>query len=180
MMSIFLAAALSLILILAAVQDLRFQKIPNLLTYPTMGMGVLYHSVTSGFDGFSFAATGLAAGIGLLLVPYVMGGMGAGDAKLMGAVGAVVGAKGAFIAFLYSAVIGGIYAFLLILVRRQFLRSLIEKHTTTLKTLVFTQQYIPIPVSNKEKQPKLCYGIAIAIGTLLYMSLKLSGYNLIT
>jgi prepilin peptidase CpaA len=176
MMNIFLTIALCTVLILAAVQDLRFQKIPNLLTYPTMGIGVIYHSVTNGLDGFFFAATGLAAGIGLLIVPYIMGGMGAGDAKLMGAIGAVVGPKGAFTAFLFSAVIGGIYALLLILLRGQ-LRSFVERHFMTLKTFLFTRQFVPIPAAKDEKKPKLCYGVAIALGTLLYVSLELSGYN---
>ncbi|MBW1744717.1 MAG: prepilin peptidase [Deltaproteobacteria bacterium] len=177
MMSIFLTIALCTILILAAVQDLRVQKIPNLLTYPTMGMGVIYHSVTNGLDGFFFAATGLAAGIGLLIVPYIMGGMGAGDAKLMGAIGAVVGPKGVFTAFLFSAVIGGLYALLLILLRGQLRREFVERHLMTLKTFLFTRQFIPIPAAEDAKKPKLCYGIAIAFGTLLYISLELSGYN---
>jgi prepilin peptidase CpaA len=142
-----------------------------------MGIGVMYHSLTNGLDGFYFAATGLATGIGLLILPYIMGGMGAGDAKLMGAIGAIVGPKGAFTAFLFSAAIGGIYALLLLLLRRRACQGLVERHALTLKTYLRTRQFSPVPPEKGEKIPKLCYGIPIALGTMLYISLELCGYN---
>jgi prepilin peptidase CpaA len=167
---------LSTIMILAAIQDLRVQKIPNLLTFPTMGVGIVCHSVTNGLEGFFLATGGLAIGIALLILPYIMGGMGAGDAKLLGAAGAILGPKGVFTAFLFSAAIGGVYALALLLYTRSFSRGFVERHATTLKTFAFTGQFIPIPAENGNK-PKLCYGIPIALGTLLYSALKLSGYN---
>jgi prepilin peptidase CpaA len=179
-MDVFLLILLSAILILAGVQDLRFQKIPNLLTYPTMGTGLVCHSITNGLDGFFLAVAGLAVGIALLILPYIMGGMGAGDAKLMGAVGAILGPKGVFTAFLFTAVVGGAYALMLLVIRRQHTKGLVARHATTLKTYARTGQFIPIPAVEDEKKPRLCYGIAIALGTLLYISLDLSGYHLIT
>jgi prepilin peptidase CpaA len=178
-MDIFLIILLSTALIFSAIQDLRVQKIPNLITYPTMGIGLVYHSITNGLDGFFMALAGLVVGTALLILPYIMGGMGAGDAKLMGAVGAVLGPKGVFTAFLFIAVVGGVYALMLLLIRRQHSKGLIARHATTLKTFAFTRQFIPIPAAEDEKKPKLCYGVAIALGTLLYISLDLSGYHLI-
>lgn len=175
-MDAFLFIWLSTILILAGIQDLRLQKIPNLLTYPTMGIGIACHSLTNGLEGLFFAAGGLAVGIALLILPYIMGGMGAGDAKLLGAAGAILGPKGVFTAFLFSAVIGGVYALVLLFFRRQFSRGLVERHATTLKTFAFTGQFISIPTEDESK-PKLCYGIPIALGTLLYICLKVTGYN---
>jgi prepilin peptidase CpaA len=179
-MDIFLVILLTIILVVAAVYDLRFQKIPNLLTYPTMGIAVVYHFVTNGLDGLLFSAGGLAIGVALLILPYLMGGMGAGDAKLMGAVGTILGPKGVFMAALFTAVVGGVYALILLLISRQFLKGLISRHATTLKTFVMTRQFIPIPAAKDEKKPKLCYGIAIALGTLLYVFLELSGYKFVT
>ena len=176
-MELVLAIPLSTIVILAAIQDLRVHKIPNVLTYPTIGLALLYHSVANGLDGFIMSAVGLALGIGLLIVPYAMGGMGAGDAKLMGAVGAVVGPRGVFIAFLLTAIIGGAYALLILLIRRQETKGLFERHLLTLKTFVLTRQFIPVPASEDERRPKLSYGIAIALGTMLYIWLELSGYS---
>ena len=102
-----LALFLSSVLVSAAIFDIRVQKIPNLLTYPTMAVGLIYHSFTNGVEGFFFGAGGIGVGIGLFLIPYLIGVMGAGDAKLMGAVGAALGAKGVFYAVLLSAIVGG-------------------------------------------------------------------------
>jgi len=173
---IFLIMFLSGILIVAAVNDLRFQKIPNLLTYPSMGIALGYHFMMSGLDGLLFSAGGLALGIAVFILPYLMGGMGAGDAKLMGAVGAILGAKGVFIAFLFTAITGGIYALILILIKRQHFKGFFTRQAATLKTFIYTRQFIPISEDNNEKKPGLCYGIAIAMGTLFSVFLEFSGY----
>jgi len=99
----FLIGVLIAVLIISAVIDYRLQKIPNIITYPTMALAVGFHSFTHGGNGLYFSLSGLMAGIALLILPYFLGGMGAGDAKLMGAVGAVVGPREVFIAFLYSS-----------------------------------------------------------------------------
>ena len=173
---VFLIIFLSIILIAAAVNDLRFQKIPNLLTYPAMAVALGCHVVMNGLDGLLFSAGGLALGIAVLILPYLMGGMGAGDAKLMGAVGAILGAKGVFIAFLFTAITGGVYALILILIKRQHFKGFFTRQAATLKTFIYTKQFIPISGDSNEKKPKLCYGIAIALGTLFSVFLEFSGY----
>jgi len=115
---IYLIIFLSAVLIVASVNDLRFQKIPNLLTYPAMVVALVYHFVMNGLDGLLFSAGGLALGIAVFILPYLMGGMGAGDAKLMGTVGAILGARGVFIAFLFTAIIGGVYALIVVLTNK--------------------------------------------------------------
>jgi len=173
---VFLIIFLSIILIAAAVNDLRFQKIPNLLTYPSMAIAVGCHVVMNGLDGLLFSAGGLALGIAVLILPYLMGGMGAGDAKLMGAVGAILGAKGVFIAFLFTAIAGGIYAMILLLVRRRDFKGFWQQDAATLKPFIFKRQFIPVSGESNEKKPRLCYGIAIAMGTLFSVFLEFSGY----
>lgn len=173
---VFLIIFLSIILIAAAVNDLRFQKIPNLLTYPSMGIALGCHVVMNGLDGLLFSAGGMALGIAVFILPYLMGGMGAGDAKLMGAVGAILGAKGVFVAFLFTAIIGGVYALILVLIKRQHFKGFFTRQAATLKTFIYTKQFIPIPGDSNEKKPKLCYSIAIAIGTLFSVFLEFSGY----
>ena len=71
------------VLIISAATDLRSQKIPNMVTLPAALAALAYHTKINGLEGFLFSATGLAAGIALLILPYLMGGMGAGDAKLL-------------------------------------------------------------------------------------------------
>jgi prepilin peptidase CpaA len=157
---------LTIVLIIGAATDVRYHKIPNWLTFPTMTIAVVYHAGTKGLDGFLFSLGGIAAGIACFAVPYLMGGMGAGDAKLMGAVGGVMGATGTFIAFLFTAIIGGFYA-LGLLAFHGHLKETARRYGTILKTLLFTGQFIYITPHRRESEMRLYYGVAIALGTLI-------------
>jgi prepilin peptidase CpaA len=108
-----------------------------------------------------------------------MGGMGAGDAKLMGVAGAVLGIKGVFIAGLFAALVGGMYAVILLIIKPSFSNGFIHRRLLTLKTYLKTRQFIFIPTTKEEEKPKLCYGVAIAIGTLIYISLETAGYQIL-
>jgi prepilin peptidase CpaA len=173
----FLTIVLGSILAVAAIIDIRIQKIPNILTFPTMLVGLIYHSVANGWSGFIFSSEGLAIGIAIFLIPYMMGGMGAGDAKLMGAVGAMIGPKGVVIACLFTAIVGGIYALVVFLFNMQYLKGFIARSAITVKAFAFTRNFILIPADESEKKPRLCYGIAIAIGTLFYIFIEGFGYQ---
>ena len=175
----FLILLLLSILSISAIIDFRTQKIPNLITFPSMIIALLYHFYINGINGLIFSALGLATGIGLLLIPYILGGMGAGDAKLMGAVGAILGTKSVFMAFLFSAIVGGLYAVILILLNQKQFKGFFKKQLITLQLFIFTRKFIPDPVEENNKKPKLCYGVAIALGTIIYMGLDLSGHHLI-
>ena len=170
---------LSTILIVSAIIDIRVQKIPNLLTFPTMIIGIIYHCVINKWEGLVFSIEGLALGTVLFIIPYMMGGMGAGDAKLVGAVGAIIGPKGVAIASLFIAIAGGVYALIVFLLNMEYSKKFISRNTLMLKTFAFTRQLMPIPPDETEKKPRLCYGIAIAIGTLSYILLDLYGYQFV-
>ena len=106
---------------------------------------------------------------------YLMGGMGAGDAKLMGVIGAALGAKGVFIVILYTSVVGGIYALVLIVSRRNQFNGFFRQQLEGLKSIYLTA--FIYSGSGQEKRPKLCYGVAIAFGTFIYMGLELSQFG---
>ncbi|WP_051434370.1 A24 family peptidase [Desulfonatronum lacustre] len=166
------------VLIVVSITDLKYQKIPNFLTFPIMGLALAFHALLFGLEGFLFGISGLLLGIAIFLPLYIFGGMGAGDAKLMGAVGAVVGAKGVFISAIFTALYGGVYALLLLAIHRQYGRILFSRTWAVLKTFLLTRQYVPVttphPIENK---PKLCYGVAIALGTITYLALNHVGFE---
>jgi prepilin peptidase CpaA len=91
--------------------------------------------------------------------------MGAGDAKLMGVVGAFLGPKGLVIASLFTAVIGGFYA-LGLLIFHGHLKETGTRYTAMLKTFLGTKEFIYLASPQTEKPHKLCYGVAIALGTI--------------
>jgi prepilin peptidase CpaA len=173
----FLSLFLTSILVVVAITDLRSQKIPNLITFPTIIFGLIYFSITSGWKGFLFSLEGLALGIAMFSVPYLMGVMGAGGVKLMGAVGAIIGPKGVFVASLFSAVAGGIYALIVLLFNIQYFKNFLIRSAITVKSFALTRQFISVPTEESENKPKLCYGVAIAIGTFSYVLLEIYGIN---
>ena len=157
---------LLIVLATAAIHDAKYRKIPNIITFSTIVAGLAYHSWLSGFQGFLFSLGGAFLGLGLLIVFYLLGKMGAGDVKLMGAVGSILGPAGVFNAFLFTAIVGGIYAIIILLMRGGFADSM-NRLWQALKLTVLTRS--PTAPDEKKTGPVLCYGIAIAIGTSLSM-----------
>jgi prepilin peptidase CpaA len=170
---------LTAVLILAAVQDVRFRKIPNWLTIPAALAAVLCHTLIKGGEGLLFSLSGALVGIAVMIVPYILGGMGAGDAKLMGTIGAILGARGVFNAFLFVALIGGVYA-LIVLISNGLAKNVISRYWLMLKTLAASRKFVYLPPTRAEEKPRLRYGIAIALGTFISVLLReLYGYSLI-
>lgn len=164
-MDSYLLLFLSLILLLASIFDLSQRRIPNALTFPAMVTGIVYWTFLNGMEGFMHGTGGLSLGIGILLVFYLKGMMGAGDVKLLGAVGSFLGPHGVFHAFLYSAIIGGLYA-LFVLARSRVLKQTVMRYGLMAKAYLGTGQLMYIPPQEGELPP-LCYGVAISLGTIL-------------
>ncbi len=101
-----LIALLLALLALATRADLRARRIPNALTFPMMAGGIVLGAAFGGFDGLKEHALGAALGLGMLMPLYIMRWMGAGDVKLMAAVGALMGTQFVWFACLWSAVFG--------------------------------------------------------------------------
>ena len=130
-----------------------------------MAIGMAMNLIILGGEGFLFSIKGLAAGMALLLIPYMMGAMGAGDVKLMGVVGAFLGAEGVFHACIISLLFGGIYAVILIIIKGNVVLFL-KRYWLMLRNLLMHRQIQYIQPSPGEFPPKLCFGLAIAVGTI--------------
>jgi prepilin peptidase CpaA len=102
-----LSGALALILVwLAAWIDLRTRRIPNLITIPGALLGLAVSPFAGGLDGLQTALAGLAVGMAVMLPGYWLRSTGAGDVKLMGAVGALVGPWLVAVTFVVAALTG--------------------------------------------------------------------------
>ncbi|MEN6497458.1 MAG: A24 family peptidase [Thermoguttaceae bacterium] len=102
-------AAVVIYTALAAVTDARMHRIPNVLTVPTALLGLAYHTLAPTGWGPLVALAGFGVGFALLLLPWLLGGGGMGDVKLLAALGAWLGPWWVLIAF---AVSGGVAALL--------------------------------------------------------------------
>ena len=93
---------------IALYTDTRSGRIPNRLTFPTLAGGLVVHSALGGWSGLGLSAQGAGLGLALLLLPFLIGGMGAGDVKLLAALGSLLGPAAIFSVFVFSALLGGV------------------------------------------------------------------------
>jgi prepilin peptidase CpaA len=100
--------------VISAVTDVWKFKVHNALTLPLLASGLIYHAVVEGKPGLATSLLGVLFGFGMLLAFYVRGGMGAGDVKLMAAVGAWLGMPLTFYVFIASSLAAGVYAVVLV------------------------------------------------------------------
>jgi prepilin peptidase CpaA len=107
----------TVIAMVACVTDLRSQRIPNVLTFGGALAGVVFHAVSGRADGFLLSLSGWAVGIAVFLLPFALGGMGAGDVKLVAALGAWLGPMDTLWLAMYTAIAGGVAAVALALAR---------------------------------------------------------------
>lgn len=108
---------LALLLAVSFYSDLKHRHIYNALIGPVVLLALLIQLAQGGLAGFQSWLGGLLLGGALLLPPYLMGGMGAGDVKLLAAVGALQGPSFVLAAFIISALIGGLLS-LYVLMRK--------------------------------------------------------------
>ena len=160
---------LGCVLLTASIYDIRWRRIPNWLTFSTFGAALVYQSTTGGMEGFFFGLQGAGVGIGALLLFYALGGMGAGDVKLLGAVGAFLGPEGVFNTFLFTALLGGFYAVAVLAFTGELLQVL-KRYWAMLLAFMLTKRIVDIPSPVNQHAPKLCYGVVIALGTVSYLA----------
>jgi prepilin peptidase CpaA len=162
-------AALVAVLVTASITDIRRHRIPNWLTLPAVVAGLGLNA--SGAPGLLFGFEGLLLGLGLFMIPYLLGGIGAGDVKLLAAVGAMVGPRTVLIAALCATLVGGIYALALMAVHPRARAT----RAAVIVTLVrfFSSRSIRYDSPGRgETVPTLCYGVAIAAGSVLAVALE--------
>jgi len=84
---------------LCALVDYRTQRIPNWLTMPAAILGLVYGSLAPNGLGIVWSLAGFAVGLALLILPWLLGGGGMGDVKMLAALGAWLGPLGILVAF---------------------------------------------------------------------------------
>jgi prepilin peptidase CpaA len=142
--------------------DLRTRRVPNALTMSLAAIGIA--CAAGGVSGLTVFASvlGFALGLGLMLPGYIFGATGAGDVKLLAAAGALLGPAHIALAFLYTALAGGVLA-LVVAGRRRRLAHTLENTTRLVATGAANAAVIEHPAANN----RFAYAPAIAVGCVL-------------
>jgi prepilin peptidase CpaA len=170
-------AGLVTLLAMAVVIDCRTLRLPNWLTLGgtlyALAVNTLPLSATR--TGIGSALAGLAFGLAVFLPAYALRATGAGDVKLMAAIGAFLGVPGVFGALLFSFIAGGVAAIAFGLWRRTFRRMTANvafiAQGLLLAALSGTRARAELPQG--QSTGKLPYALAICTGTLAWLFLPL-------
>jgi len=162
------------LILFAAAYDIRYRRIPNWLTLTGVIVGIALNSfLYQGWPGFRLSLTGLGVGFGCYFVLYCLRAMGAGDVKLMAAVGAMVGLQNWFGIFFATAIVGGLGGLALVAFRGR-----VRKTVWNVGFILSEMKHgRPAYLANEEldvRSPKslgLPHGAMIAAGTIAFLSL---------
>jgi prepilin peptidase CpaA len=159
-------------LVVAAVIDGWMLKVPNWITFPMIISGWAYGAATGGLEGFGYSLLATGVGLALLLPAYAIGGMGAGDVKLLAGVGAWMGTEVTFYAFCATAIVGGVLAVAMVLCRGLWAKHYHQFFAifTEVVTIKDPNQLAVIAAERKPRMMLLPYGIPMALGTILYFA----------
>jgi prepilin peptidase CpaA len=165
-------AAASLVALAGAAFDLKSRRIPNFITGPALLAGLLLHFGLDGWHGLLMSlSAGLICGV-IFLIFYLAGGMGAGDVKLITAVGCLAGLSNSAYLLILTSLAGGAMGIVFALMRGKLKSTL--GNVASLAVHHKYQGLTPHPslnVSNADTL-RLPYGLAIAAGSCITLYLQ--------
>lgn len=147
--------------------DIKCQKVYNAILFPAAAIGLVSNFFSGGLAAGVSGIKGMLLGMALLLVPFIMGGMGAGDVKLLGVVGAFKGPDFVWSVFLYTAVVGGVISIIIMVRSGGFLARVKTVIFTLLSLLGIMPRVNLLDTIYASSAQTFPYGIAIAAGTAL-------------
>jgi len=159
----------SLFFVVICISDTLNAKIHNLSVLALLVAAVVLNFYQQGFSGLTNSCLGFTVGICLLLGPYLFGGMGAGDVKALGALGALIGPVPIFQVFLYTALFGGILGIIHYVLNRS-LRDRAAAGMGAFKTFILTQNVGDLKPGERPEKLRFPYAAAIAYGFFAYIS----------
>jgi len=175
MMPLFLKLALSGTALTAALYDLRLRRIPNWLNLSGIILGFGLNTYFLAGRGATSASLGFLLALAVYTPLYLLRGMGAGDVKLMAAIGAIAGPANWFHIFLATALLGGVLSIFLIVLRRRFHLTLLNISTilrqlSKRRSPAVADSLLDIRSQNALTLP---HGAVIAAGVFLFLLLQL-------
>jgi prepilin peptidase CpaA len=162
---------LGILVATAAIFDIRFRRIPNWLVLAGIVAGLMWNVYSSGWPGLIRGAEGLGLGFVLYFPLYLLRARGAGDVKLLAAVGTITGPANCLWIFLLTAILGGLIALILLLftgrVRKTFFNvGWIMRDLLHLRAPYQSSEELDVTTT---KGMRLPHGAMIAVGAIAFI-----------
>lgn len=155
---------LIVVLIICVVTDIKSRRIYNKIIFPALIFGLLIQFFSGGALGVLHGIEAFLVGLAILLIPYLLGGMGAGDVKLLAVIGAIKGLSFVLMTAIYMGVVGGIIAIAVIL----FKDGVVNKIKSVYYFIASLLNGVRVPLLiNHNMTATYPYGVAIAFGALI-------------
>jgi len=156
------------IVIVAVVWDLATRRIPNWLTFGAAIAALAVHAYFAGWPGIGMTLAGWLVGVAFFFPVFALGGMGAGDVKLLGAVGAWLGPIAVIWVALFSGIAGGVMGILV----AAFAGYLTQAFRNVWGLLLFWRVagIKPVPeltLVSDSRAPRLAYAVPVLAGLMV-------------
>jgi prepilin peptidase CpaA len=167
-----ISSVVVLIAVAGCVTDIHSRKIPNWLTFGSAVAALIFHTFTGGADGALRAALGWCAGVAVFLPFFLLRGMGAGDVKLLAALGAWLGPVSVLWVALFTSMAGAVLA-LVVAGAHGYLRTAFQNlWLLGAHWRVMGPRALPAVSLDQKGSPRLAYAIPIFAGTVITLWLK--------
>jgi prepilin peptidase CpaA len=160
------AAATLVVALVAAITDLRARRIPNALTFGAAAAALVFALVSAGPWGAALSVGGWMTGAALFFPFFALGGMGAGDVKLLAALGAWLGPVDAVWLAIFASMAGGLLAVVVSLYHGYLRQALVNLWVTLMHWRTAGPEPVAGMTLRDTRGPRLAYAIPIAIGLI--------------
>jgi prepilin peptidase CpaA len=157
-----------------AAYDLRFRRIPNWLNIAGLSMGLILNVLLLHWTGLLDSGCGLMLAVIVYLPLYLLSALGAGDVKLMAAIGAIAGPRDWFYIFLATCLAGGVLGFCVAVAKRRLNETLLNTSSLASSLIHFRAPRMATPSLSlaDPKALKLPHGFSIAVGAIAFLLME--------
>lgn len=164
--------AVSVTLVVAAVIDGLYLKVPNKITYPLIIAGWIYSTFSGGLPGLGWSLAATFFGLALLFGLHLIGGMGAGDVKLLAGIAAFVHIEHTWYIFVATTIVGAVMALIQIAMSGDWMKHWTQAQAI-LHEIVTVKNADKLYEISQERKPRmrlLPYGIPMTVAAIGYFA----------